>query len=580
MRNIIKTNKVFIKIFMVTALAVIISVTICLLFILSYFRSSFQNLLFERTQDSVLKMTDQVSNNLDELSSLGQIIAFDDIVQSTLIKTDSEEGVYDYYSTIQTGKQVLKKYTNLRSDIVYDIVLVNKSGKILEMDNNYNNLFKTKDYGIIYSDKSGFVSPQSFTYNINIGKWQVISYVTNVYSKKDYSFIGKIVIVANEKAVIEDLLSFDKNTGIDLALYNSDGRLFYSSDYSRDFENEYKNSPRSRDFYFKENLSIRNWFVICRVSGNIINDNINNTYRMIFLILLMILLLLMIIIYSLVRNITDPLYKLIQGMRRVSRGERKVSLSINTGDEIEEVSHVFNEMVRNVETSTQELLESQVKENEARIRMLIYQINPHFIYNTLNCVICLARKNDDEGIISLMRTFITLLRGVISTDTNSFVFIKDEMDYINNYVNVLKYSYNNIPSVEWDVDPDLLEDKILKQILYPLVENSIFHGILPVEHSCRLTVSIKHDGGSIRVAVADNGRGMNSDELERMQENFIVSEAVDGKHIGLQNINKRLMLIFGVKSALSIKSSFGEGTEISFSYPKETKQYLCDIKNL
>ena len=569
MRNRFKTNKVFLKIFMATALAVVISVTSCLLFILSYFRSNFQNLLFERTQDSVLKMTDQVSNNLEELSSLGQIIAFDDSVQSTLIKTNSSNGVYNYFSTVQAGKLVLKKYANLRSDIVYDVVLVNKNGQILEMDNNYNNLFNSSNYSMLKTDKNGFIPPQKYTYNVNIGYWNIVSYVTNVYSKQDYSFIGKIVIVAKNDAVIENLLTFEENSGINLALYDPNGKLFYSSDYSRDFENEYKNSPISHDFYFKQNLSLANWYVICSVSGNIINNNINNTYRMIFFILLMILILLMVIIYSMVLNITNPLYKLIEGMRRVSRGERRVSLSINTGDEIEEVSHVFNEMVQNVETSTRELLESQVKENEAKIRMLIYQINPHFIYNTLNCVICLARKNDDEGIISLIRTFITLLRGVISTDTNSFAFIKDEMEYINNYVNVLKYSYNNIPTVEWDVDQDLMEEKILKQILYPLVENSIFHGILPVEHPSKLMVSIKHDGDVIRVTVADNGRGMNEDELEKLKVDFMVSEAVDGRHIGLQNINKRLMLIFGPMSALSIKSRFGEGTEISFSYIKK-----------
>ena len=515
-------------------------------------------------------MAEQVSNNLEELVSLGQIIAFDDTVQRTLIRTNAPDGVYNYFSTIQTGKQALKKYAALRSDLVYDIVLVNKNGQVLEMDNNYDELFRSKDYAIIKSGKNGFIPLQVYAYNVNIGYWHIISYASDVYSKTDYSYIGKIVIVAKQKAVIEDLLSFEKNSGISLALYNSDGKLFYSTDDTRDFENEYKNSRVSRDYYFKKDLSLGDWFVICSVSGNIINDNINNTYRMILLVLMMILLILMIIIYSLVLNITNPLYKLIEGMRRVSRGERTVSLSINTGDEIEEVSHVFNEMVRNVETSTQELLESQVKENEARIRMLIYQINPHFIYNTLNCVICLARKNDDEGIISLTRTFITLLRGVISTDTDSFAVIQDEMDYINNYVNVLKYSYNNIPSIEWDVDNELLTENIIKQILYPLVENSIFHGILPVDHPGSLKVSIKCDGDSIRVVVADNGRGMNADELQKLQEHYMASEAVDGKHIGLQNINKRLMLIFGDASALSIKSRFSEGTEISFRYPRNS----------
>jgi two-component system sensor histidine kinase YesM len=568
MRRKIRANKVFLKIFLVTALAVIISVVSCLVFILTYFRSNFQDLLFERSRDSVLKMTEQVSNNLEELVSLGQIIAFDDSVQKTLLTAKKTDNVYNYYSTIQTGKLALKKYVTLRSDIVYDIVLINKNDEILEMDNTYEALFKTDDYSIVHSKENGFIPVHKFTYNVNIGYWQVISYVCNVYSKDDYSYIGKIVILAKNQSAIEDLLSFDKNTGIDLGLYNSNGKLFYSTDYTRDLKNEIKNSGKSRDYYITENLSITGWNIICSVSGNLINSSINNTYRLIFIILVLVLIFMMIIIYSLVFNITNPLYKLIGGMRRVSNGERRVSLSIHTGDEIEEVSHVFNEMVHDIETRTQELLESQNKENETKIRMLIYQINPHFIYNTLNCVICLARMNDDEGIISLTRTFITLLRGVISTDTNSYTVIQDEISYIDNYVKVLQYSYNNIPFIKWEVDEELLANEILKQTLYPLVENSIFHGILPVDHPSELTVSIKKSAGDlIAVTVADNGRGMNADEVEKLREQLLIGESVDGKHIGLQNINNRLKLIYGDASAISIESRFGEGTVMSFSYP-------------
>jgi two-component system, sensor histidine kinase YesM len=567
-RRKIRANKVFLKIFLVTALAVIISVISCLVFILTYFRSNFQDLLFERSRDSVLKMTEQVSNNLEELASLGQIIAFDDSVQKTLITAKKSDDAFDYYSTIQAGKQALKKYVTLRSDMVYDIVLINKNNETLEMNNTYDALFKTEDYSILNSKESGFVPLHLFTYNVNIGYWRVISYVCNVYSKDDYSYIGKIIILAKDQSVIEDLLYFDKNTGINLGLYNSVGKLFYSTDNTRDFRNEYENSDKSRDYYITENLSIAGWNIICCVSGNLINDSINNTYRLIFIILVLVLIFMMIIIYSLVYNITNPLYKLIGGMRRVSGGERSVSVSIHTGDEIEEVSHVFNEMVHDIETRTQELLESQNKENETKIRMLIYQINPHFIYNTLNCVICLARMNDNEGIISLTRTFITLLRGVISTDTNSYTVIQDEISYIDNYIKVLRYSYNNIPFIKWEVDEELLTNEILKQTLYPLVENSIFHGILPVEHPSELAVSIKKwEGDLILVTVADNGRGMNADEVEKLRDQLLIGESVDGKHIGLQNINNRLKLIYGEASAISVESHFGEGTIMSFSYP-------------
>lgn len=564
----IKTSKVFIKIFLVTALAVSISVIGCLLFTLTYFRSNFQDLLFDRSRESVLKMTDQVSNNLEKLISFGQIVAFNDVVQKTLISTESMDNVYSHFSTIQTCKRTLKEYVNLRSDILYDIVLVNKNGEILEMDNTYHDLLETEDYSIIRSeDKSGFIPLHLFTYNINIGYWRVFSYAFNVYSTDDYSYIGKMIIFAKNDPIIGDLLYFDKDSGIDLALYNKNGQLFYSSDYSRDFEQEYQTSHGGRDYYFREKLTMNDWEVVCSVSGSFINDSINRTYRIVLFVLFLVLIILMIIIYKVVLNITNPLYMMVDGMRRVSKGEREVKLDIRTGDEIEEVSHVFNEMVNDIEISTRELLESQKKENEAKIKMLIYQINPHFIYNTLNCVICLARKNDNKGIISLTRTFITLLRGVIRTDTDSFSTIREEIDYIDNYVNVLRYSYHNIPTVTWDVNQELLTGKILKQILYPIVENSIFHGILPMDGLRELVVSIKRVGDLIQVTVADNGRGMNINEIKKLQDHLSTREKTDGNHIGLQNVNNRLKLIFGEMSAISIESHFGEGTKITFSYP-------------
>ena len=564
----IKTNKVFIKIFLVTALAVIISVISCLLFTLTYFRSNFQELLFERSRESVLKMTDQVSNNLEKLVSFGQIIAFDDVVQKTLISTESMDNVYSHFSMIQTCKRTLKEYVNLRSDILYDIVLVNKNGEILEMDNTYHDLLKTEEYSIIRSeDKSGFIPLHQFTYNVNIGHWRVFSYVFNIYSTNDYSYIGKMIIFARNDPIIGDLLYFDENSGIDLALYNKNGELFYSSDYSRDFKEEYLTSHGGRDHYFTEKLFMNDWEVVCCVSGSFINDSINKTYRVVVIVLFLVLIILMIIIYKVVLDITNPLYMMIEGMRRVSKGEREVRLDIKTGDEIEEVSHVFNEMVNDIEISTRELLESQKKENEAKIKMLIYQINPHFVYNTLNCVICLARKKDNEGIISLTRTFITLLRGVIRTDTDSFTTICEEKNYIDNYVNVLRYSYHSIPTVTWDVDQELLTGKILKQILYPLVENSIFHGILPMDGQRELVVSIKREGELIRVTVTDNGRGMNMNEIKKLQDRLSTRKITDGNHIGLQNVNNRLKLIFGEMSAITIDSHFGQGTKITFSYP-------------
>ena len=572
-----KRSKIFIKFFFVIALIMTLSMSILAAFFMTFFKNEFEDLLVTNSRESVLKITNQVSNNLEEMIAYGQIVAFDDSVQYALENIENGQDIYRYYLLVQNAKNTLKKYVNMKSNSLYDIVLISKKGEILEMNSNYDEFLKQKGFSAILGEKkNGFIPYRKYTYNINTGPWDTFSYVCGVYSKTNYQYIGKVMLIMKYDSMIRDPLEFDNSLGIHISIYNQEGTPMYTQDPGVDFRREYEEARRAvgfsvyrNSYYFDDDMALKGWHAIYFISGNYISQSINRIFAIMIFALLISVSLLLIVAYRLVKNMFRPLESIISAMRRVSRGEKGVCVSVHTGDEIEEAANVFNGMVAGIETNTKKLIDSQRRENETQIRMLIYQINPHFIYNTLNCVICLARGNDDEKIVVLVRTFIELLRSTLKSGVQSYVTIAEEMEYINRYMDVLRYSYRNIPEINWQVDEGLEKERILKQILYPLVENSVFHGILAEDEGGEIGVIMERNGASVEITEYDNGRGMTKEELAALRKSLgkITEEIVGGEHIGLQNVNNRLNLVYGKESRINVESEFGKGTLIFFRYP-------------
>ena len=200
------------------------------------------------------------------------------------------------------------------------------------------------------------------------------------------------------------------------------------------------------------------------------------------------------------------------------------------------------------------------------MQMLIYQINPHFISNTLNCIICLTRKKDYGKIIELTKIFIMLLQVTLRTTPKTMAAIAEEITHINHYVSILQYSYDDISPIQWAVDPLAKELKIPRLLLYPLVENSIFHGILTAAHPCKIEITIQLCDGGYEVIVEDNGRGISPEKLAAIIDS-LHTEKTGQSHIGLQNVNNRLRLLYGSDALLSLESWYEKGTRIRFQIP-------------
>lgn len=210
--------------------------------------------------------------------------------------------------------------------------------------------------------------------------------------------------------------------------------------------------------------------------------------------------------------------------------------------------------------------------NKAKSVALQSQINPHFLFNTLDTIrwtaIRLTRSNNDVSI--MLSSLSDLLR--LSTDSDShLISLEHEVQHAKKYIDILRYRYGDKVEVFWDIPESLLSYRTVQLSLQPLIENAVYHGIKPMRRRGHIWISAKSIGRSLCIEVRDDGKGMSSSQMERLNDSFHEEHDLSGKHIGLQNVNQRIKLIFGEHYGLSIFSDGeeGHGTKVTIWLPMD-----------
>ena len=299
----------------------------------------------------------------------------------------------------------------------------------------------------------------------------------------------------------------------------------------------------------------------------------------ILLVLLVSMALLVVITSSvlkpLIHNIVSPIKTLSEHMRNFSY-ETPCFVEIHTGDEIEELSSAFNQMSTELKKQVEMLLEEQKKEQKMKYGLQISQINPHFVYNTMNTITYLARKNRSEDIIIINNALIHIMKDSLRINESSvFDTVETEISVTEQYLKIQEYRYEETIQILWDVSPSVLDRLIPKHVIQPIVENAIIHGFLddgfesvgqalPFIQICIAPLE-ERDGLCIRIE--DNGVGIDMEKYERIcreAEHFDASrEYLRGKHIGLANIKYRLSYLLEKKQELIISPRSPHGTIVT-----------------
>jgi len=205
---------------------------------------------------------------------------------------------------------------------------------------------------------------------------------------------------------------------------------------------------------------------------------------------------------------------------------------------------------------------------EAKLDALQAQINPHFLYNTLDSVIWLADAGDDEGVIKLVTALAKLFRISISKG-HEIITLEEELEHVRNYLIIQQMRYVDKFTYNIEIPENLKNKPTIKLILQPIVENSIYHGIKYLMDPGIINIKVEESGDDIKIHLSDNGIGMDNEtrlSLLIVDKNQHIK---DGNGIGVYNVNKRLQLKYGEKYGLKIESEIEEGTHVIITLPND-----------
>ncbi|CQR54022.1 sensor histidine kinase [Paenibacillus riograndensis] len=279
-------------------------------------------------------------------------------------------------------------------------------------------------------------------------------------------------------------------------------------------------------------------------------------------------------------NLMRPVMGLVMDMKRVGRRDMGFRIKVRFTNEvgllacdINRMMDEMEEMARDMFNTQARLYESELSQKQAEFSALQSQINPHFLYNTLNCISSIGLEYGSREIAQITFCMSKIFRYSIKKD--DLVQIWEEVDCIQAYMKIILIRYENKFSMELDVEDRLLKMKTPKMILQPIVENSVYHGLERMDQGGRLLVTGSIDvHGDVCFCITDTGRGMEPEELAALQAKLGMeyreqaSEGQPAKGIGLTNIHNRLRMLFGEGYGITIESRFGEGTTVTVKIPK------------
>ena len=270
------------------------------------------------------------------------------------------------------------------------------------------------------------------------------------------------------------------------------------------------------------------------------------------------------------KNITQPIQKLCESMEKVQEGDFSVSdVVVDSANEIGSLTTSFNVMTHRI----QDLMEQNIREQEAKrkseLKALQSQINPHFLYNTLDSIIWMAEGKKNEEVVLMTASLAKLLRQSISNE-DEVVSIGQEIEYARGYLTIQKMRYKDKMEYQIDVDPSILNIPLIKLVLQPVIENAIYHGLKYKESKGFLLVRGFPKDGNAVLQVIDDGVGMDEETLEHIYEKHKVNYRSNG--VGIYNVQKRLQLYYGNEYGITYESEVGKGTTATITIPGPGKK--------
>lgn len=316
----------------------------------------------------------------------------------------------------------------------------------------------------------------------------------------------------------------------------------------------------------KQQIGYTGWnIVVVNSLTNMRAENVN-IYYMIWLVLLLVGIVLIFLDILLLRNFTDPIYQLMHTMKEFGKGNYQEKAKEAGIGELKSLSEHFNIMADRLQKQMDEIRENEREKQRMEKKLLQSQINPHFLYNTLDSIIWMIQSGEYEGaeqMVSLLAKFfrVSLSKG------KDMIPLEKELEHAASYLAIQNIRFKDKFEFCVNADKGLMKYLCPKLSIQPLLENAIYHGMEGMYEDGEIEVNVYEKDNVICIDVADNGLGMTAEKIDYIMNNKVVSSK-RGSGIGVRNVNERIKLIYGEEYGISITSELDEGTTATITIPK------------
>ena len=267
-----------------------------------------------------------------------------------------------------------------------------------------------------------------------------------------------------------------------------------------------------------------------------------------------------------VSGILQPIRQLNSVTEKIAQGDFNARAQVNSDDEVAELAVSFNKMAGNMQSLIDKVKEDERKMRKADLRLLQEQIQPHFLYNTLDTIVWLIESNEPDEAVTMVVTLSDFFREILSKG-KEFISIKEEEKHISSYLQIQEMRYRDILEYDIQLDQVIYKYQILKLTLQPVVENALYHGIKYKRAKGYIHIHGEKEGDIIRLTVRDDGVGMDEEELAQLRQQIEKPCQETEKGFGLANVNERIHMYFGYEYGMKIESEKGKGTTVEIVIP-------------
>lgn len=565
----------------------------------SLYREYLENSLAAATGTNMKFLTDSIDHNLDSVNQLirwSQVnSAIGDYVE---VKSPQKYGIRSVNAQERLTEEL---QNNPAFDMIHRVVIGNTSGRFIQyVPVTYST---TLNLGaaipeLPYFDELLADSSKQFSTGLINDPFypaadkKVLPVIRPIYAKFHSANVGWIFIELTEKIFTDPLQYYGRaaDSGIYLILgehtYDLSDGTMAESDFTYTINRELSGistdahshiysaeiSPNNREsILIKRRLSQEGCYLIQTLS----QQELNKQNQMLFIIWIVILAVMLIIAvslsYLLHRIIGIPIRRIRFQLSQVSEGNFASNREIEWNNELGDIGRGINSLSESIERLIEKRIADEKEKKDLEYKVLQNQINPHFLYNTLNSIKWMASIQGATGIAD-MTTSLSRLMKSISKGTKLLIPLSEEIALVKDYFNIQNYRYGG--TIIFEVccaDETLLDTPIIKFTLQPIVENSIFHGLEPKggNGTIRITVQPQNDTDvrKCEIIVWDNGVGMTPEKMEKLLTSNDECSAEFFREVGVSNVHKRLQYEFGDVYGIRIRSVIGEYTEMHILIP-------------